>query len=201
LPLNTQDFVRDFVHGDPSRYVDLGNYDCGATESKIYVRDKRTNTVEEMQKSGVRVQRKTRVSPSYYLAVFGLLALAFYFSVFFLRDALGEDIWLLGLLAIYVLPFIVRRFTSGFKVLGIYFAACIVFSLTVGSWQENEFGSGVLIFFLVGIAPYIVSKVFRRIWTEVSVELSSDRNAVLSIPQEKVRPLVRLLGTSDGFTA
>ena len=119
-----------------------------------------------------------RTSPSYYLATVGLLVMAFYFSVFFMRDALGNDFWLLAVLGLYVVPFIMRRFTSGYRIIGYYFVLCTLFSLLVGSWKENQLGSGVLIFYVVGILPYVGSRVFLRIWAETKVTLSSGDQSV-----------------------
>jgi hypothetical protein len=192
--VNSQDFIRQFARNDQAVYVDLGNHDCGISEEKIYVRDKLANAVSELGRSGLRVSSKTRVGTSYYLAAIGLLILAFYFSVFFMRDALGDDIWVLVLLGVYVSPFVMRRFTSGFRIVGFYFALCTVFALTVGSWKDNELGSGVLVFFAVGVLPYVASRVFYRIWTEASLVLSAqDGEMTFTCPAEKLPGLLRAL--------
>jgi len=193
--LNAQDFIRDYVCNNRAQYFDLGNYDCGISDDKIFVRDKRANDVTELPRSGLEVSATMRVQRSYYLAAVGLLVTAFYFSVFFFRDALGNEIWIFAVLGIYLSPFIMRRFTSGFKVIGLYFALCILFSLTVGSWRENELGSGVLIFYTIGLAPYVGSKVFSRIWTETRLSLSSgETRLALTCPEADARALLKTLG-------
>jgi hypothetical protein len=192
--LNTQDFIREFVHKDSDSYVDLGNYDFGLSDDEVFVRDKRTNDITELSRDNLFVSHERKVNPSYYLAVFGLLTLAFYFSIFFLRDALGEDILILVVLGLYLSPFVFRLFTSGFTVIGLYFALCIVFSLTVGSWEENQLGSGVVGFFVIGLAPYVASKIFVRIWTESDLLLSTpDRELEIRIEETKIGRIMRAL--------
>ena len=192
--MNTQDFIREFVHNDRSVYVDLGNYDCGVSEDNVYIRDKLANDVTQLRRTGIRVSATTRISPSYYIAAVGLLVMAFYFTVFFMRDALGGDVWIFAMLGLFIIPFIMRRFISGYRIIVFYFVLCIAFSLTVGSWEENELGSGVLIFYVIGIMPYVASRVFSKIWTETSLVLSSDHSVSLSCPDVKVRGLMRALG-------
>lgn len=192
--MNAQDFIREFVHKDRDNYVDLGDYDFGVSVDEVYVRNKLANEVTELRRAGLSISHERKVSPSYYIAALGLLGMAFYFSVFFMRDALGDDILILAVLGLYVSPFIFRRFTSGFKVIGLYFAACILLALTVGSWEENQLGSGVVIFFVIGLTPYVASKVFARIWTESDLLLSSaGRELKLRIEEAKIRSLTKAL--------
>jgi len=197
--LNTQDFIREYVRNDKAQYFDLGNYDCGVSDDQVFVRDKRANDVTELSRSGLAVSSTTRIDRSYYLAAVGLLVMAFYFSLFFLRDALGNDIWIFAILGLFISPFIIRRFTSGFKVIGLYFALCIMFSVTVGSWKENDLGSGVIIFYIVGIAPYVGSRIFTRIWTVTRLELySSDGGIAFACPEARARGLLRALRQASG---
>lgn len=197
--MNTQDFIREYVRNKEAQYFDLGNYDCGVSDDRIFVRDKRANDVTELTKSGLAISSTTRIERSYYLAAAGLLVMAFYFSVFFLRDALGNDIWIFAILGLFISPFIMRRFTSGFKVIGLYFALCIIFSVTVGSWKENDLGSGVLIFYIVGIAPYVGSRIFSRIWTETRLELCSPKGGIaFACPESRARGLLRVLKQPSG---
>ena len=201
--LNAQDFIREFVRSERARYVDLGNYDLGLGPEAIYVRNKLDNNVKELRRGGVQISHKRKVSPSYYIAAVGLLVMAFYFSVFFMRDALGNDLWLLAILGLFLSPFLLRLVTSGFKVIGLYFVLCILFSMTVGSWEDNQLGSGVIIFFVVGLMPYVSSKVFGRIWTESMLVLSSGPDKVeLKCPESKLGPIRRLLseGPSSGLS-
>lgn len=197
--MNTQDFIREYVRNDKAQYFDLGNYDCGVSDDQVFVRDKRANDVTELSRSGLAVSSTTRIDRSYYLAAVGLLVMAFYFSLFFLRDALGNDIWIFAILGLFISPFIIRRFTSGFKVIGLYFALCIMFSVTVGSWKENDLGSGVIIFYIVGIAPYVGSRIFTRIWTVTRLELySSDGGIAFACPEARARGLLRALRQASG---
>ena len=197
--MNTQDFIREYVRNDKAQYFDLGNYDCGVSDDQVFVRDKRANDVTELSRSGLAVSSTTRIERSYYLAAVGLLVMAFYFSLFFLRDALGNDIWIFAILGLFISPFIIRRFTSGFKVIGLYFALCIMFSVTVGSWKENDLGSGVIIFYIVGIAPYVGSRIFTRIWTVTRLELySSDGGIAFACPEARARGLLRALRQASG---
>jgi hypothetical protein len=193
-PLNTQDFIREFVRNEKARYIDLGNYDMGMGSESVYVRSKLDNDVMQLDRSGIRISHTTKVSPSYYIAAVGLLAMAFYFSVFFMRDALGDDLWLVAILGIFLSPFLFRFFTSGFKVIGLYFAVCILFSVSVGSWQENEFGSGVLIFYVIGLLPYLASRIFRKIWSESLIVFSSGPDRIeLKCPESRVGAVRRMV--------
>jgi hypothetical protein len=192
--LNSQDFIREFVHNGGGNYIDLGNYDFGLSSEEVHVRDKLANEVTSLRRAGIVLSHERKVNPSYYIAVLGLLTLAFYFSIFFLRDALGDDLLLVAVFALFISPFVFRRFTSGFRVIGLYFAVCILLSLTVGSWEENKLGSGVIIFFLVGLAPYVASKIFARIWTESDLILSSaGKDLKIRIEEAKVGPIRRAL--------
>lgn len=196
--MNTQDFIREFIHRYSENYVDLGNYDFGLSDNEVYVRDKRTNDITELSRDNLSVSHERKVNPSYYIAVFGLLTLAFYFSIFFLRDALGDDLLILVVLGLYLSPFIFRRFASGFTVIGLYFALCIVISLTAGSWEDNQFGSGVIIFFVIGLAPYVASKIFARIWTESDLLLSTpDRELEIRIEETKIARIMRVLDSES----
>jgi len=197
--LNTQDFIRQYVCNDKAQYFDLGNYDCGVSDDRVFVRDKRANDVTELTRSGLAISSITKIERSYYLAAVGLLVMAFYFSLFFLRDALGNDLWIFAILAIFISPFIMRRFTSGFKVIGWYFVLCIIFSSTVGYWRENDLGSGVVIFYIVGIAPYVGSRIFSRIWTVTRLELSSPEGGIaFACPEARARGLLRALRERSG---
>lgn len=197
--MNTQDFIREYVRNDKARYFDLGNYDCGVSDDRVFVRDKRANDVTELSRSGLALSSTTRTERPYYLAAVGLLAMAFYFSLFFLRDALGNDVWIFAILGLFISPFIMRRFTSGFKVIGLYFALCIMFSVTVGSWKENDLGSGVVIFYIVGIAPYVGSRIFTRIWTVTRLKLSSPEGGIaFACPEVRARRLLRALREPSG---
>ncbi len=198
VELQSQDFIRDYVRKEGAAYVDLGNYDCGASSERVYVRDKLANQVEDLDRSGLEYSAETRIHHAYYLATAGLFVMAFYFSVFFMRDALGDDIWLLAISGLYVLPFLMRRFTSGFRIVVYYFAICTVFSLLVGSWKENDLGSGVLIFYVVGITPYIASRIFKRIWTEARVVISSGGDQItLNFPASQLGRLSEILDPSN----
>lgn len=199
--MNSQDFIRNFIHNDEATYVDLGNYDFGVSTDEVYVRDKLANEVTGLKRADLSVSHERKVNPSYYIAVIGLLTLAFYFSVFFLRDALGDDLLILVIFCLYISPFIFRRFTSGFKVIGLYFTVCILFALTAGSWQENQLGSGVIIFFVIGLTPYVASKVFARIWTESDLLLSSvGTELTLRIEESRMGPLMRALDLEGSRT-
>ncbi len=197
--LNTQDFVRDFIHQGKGRYVDLGNHDCASSEGVIYIRNKIENRVDEFGKKKLRIDYRERMNPLYYLASASLMVMAFYFAALFMGDSLRGDIWLLVLAVLFISPFVIRRFISGFQVIGIYFTICILFSVTVGSWQENELGSGVLIFFVVGLSPYVASRLFARIWREAYVELSGNGSLSFTCPQEKLGALLRLVGNDASY--
>jgi len=191
--LATEEFIRNFVQNEHALYLDLDGYDCGISEDTIFVRDKLANEVAELERKGLRISLETRTSPSYYIATIGLLVMAFYFAVFFMRDALGNDMWILAMLGLFLSPFLLRRVTSGFRIVAYYFALCTIFTLTVGSWKQNKLGSGVIIFFVLGITPYVASRVFLRIWRETTVTLSSDRTVTLTCPDPKARALIRAL--------
>jgi len=196
--LNAQDFIRSFVANEFASYVDLGQYDCGISETDLYIRDKSENTVTQLSRDGLSVSWENRINRSYYLATVGLLVMAFYFSVFFMRDALGNDVCLLAVLGLYVAPFIMRKFASGYKIIGYYFALCILFSFLVGSWKENQLGSGVLIFFVVGVLPYVGSRVFLRIWAETRVTLrSGDKSLSLVCQADAAERLSKALAVAD----
>jgi hypothetical protein len=198
-PLNTHDFIREFVRNEKARYIDLGNYDMGMVSETVYVRSKLDNDVKQLDRRGISISHTTRVSPSYYIAAVGLLVMAFYFSVFFMRDALGDDLWLVAILGIFLSPFLFRFFTSGFKVIGLYFALCVIFSVSVGSWQENQFGSGVLIFYVIGLLPYLASRIFKKIWSESLLVVSSGPDRIeLKCPESKVGPVRRMV--SEGLS-
>ena len=68
--------------------------------------------------------------------------------------------------AIFISPFIVRLFIRGFKVLAVYFIVASVFALSIGSWRGNPFGSGVVMFFALGVMPYILSRELPRILSQ-----------------------------------
>jgi hypothetical protein len=68
--------------------------------------------------------------------------------------------------AVFISPFIVRLFIRGFKVLAVYFIVASVFAWSVGSWKGNPFGSGVVMFFALGIMPYILSRELPRILSQ-----------------------------------
>ena len=94
--------------------MDLGSYDFGISDEEVYVRDKQANEVTRLRRAGLSVSHERKVNPSYYIAVFGLLALAFYFSIFFMRDALGDDVLILVIFGLFISPFFFRRFRQAF---------------------------------------------------------------------------------------
>jgi len=91
---------------------------------------------------------------------------ASWFTVLCLIEAFKNWWESLFIPAIFISPFIVRLFIRGFKVLAVYFIVASVFALSVGSWRGNPFGSGVVMFFALGIMPYILSRELPRILSQ-----------------------------------
>jgi hypothetical protein len=153
--------------------LDLGKWDVGISEDQLAVRSKLGNTVVSFPREGLHVEAGLRRRLGYYVAPSALFVLAFYFTALFMYEAFSHEWELLAVLPLFLSPFIIRRFTSGFRVIGYYFAISTVFSFTVGSYKDNPYGSGVVLFFVLGLIPYIASKVMVPVWEEEEVTLSS----------------------------
>jgi hypothetical protein len=171
--LHLGEFLRDFVRNDSeSVYIDLGRWDLGIGEEEVAVRSKIDNRVSAFPRRDVELLSKTRHRLGFYVAPIGAFLLAFYFSVLFLHEAFQHEWELLILIPLYLSPFVMRMFVSGFRVIGYYFAISILFSLTIGSHEGNPFGSGVIIFFLIGLLPYLFYKILIPLWEEHVITLS-----------------------------
>ena len=99
-----------------------------------------------------------------YFAVTATFVTACLFSYIGLFDALSNWWEILIVFGIFSSPFLIRRFTQGFMVIGIYYLIVAVFSMTFGTWQTNTYGSGVIIFFTLGLSPYIFSKILLPVY-------------------------------------
>lgn len=138
----------------------------------VAVRSKQENSVVSFPRKALFVEAEERKRLAYYLAPIAMFVLAFYFSAIFLHEAFENEWELLLLPPVFLSPFLIRRFVQGFHVLGYYFLISIFFSLTIGSWKGNPYGSGIIIFFILGLLPYILSKVFIHIWEEARLIFS-----------------------------
>ena len=189
------DFLRKYSgHGTDHVYLDLGNWDLGIGENVVAARSKIDNKVLTFPKNQVEITSHTRRRLGFYVAPFGAFILAFYFSVLFLHEAFQHEWELLILIPLYLSPFLMRTFTSGFRVIGYYLGVSTIFSLTIGSHEGNPFGSGVIIFFLIGLLPYIFFKVLIPLWEEHLITLShGPTKLTLTCSKSKAKRITNLL--------
>jgi hypothetical protein len=188
------EFLWDFVRNDKSIYIDLGRWDLGIGEEEVAIRSKIDNRVSSFPRKSVDLASKTRHRLGFYAAPIGAFVLAFYFSVLFLHDAFQYEWELLILIPLYLSPFLMRVFTSGFRVIGYYFALSTFFSLTIGSHEGNPFGSGVILFFLIGLLPYLFYKILIPLWEEHLITLSHGPSSLtFTCSRSQARRIMSLL--------
>lgn len=202
--MRVADFIGRFAEKRQGSYVDADQFDCGISEDVVCVRDKASGTVYEFQRQALEVSSRTRMSPLYYLFSPNLVVLMILFVFFFMMKAFEFQRTLLEaciIMAVFsgivLSPFVARLLICGFRVIILYFAFCLAFSVIVGSWERYVPVEGLAAFYAIGVVPYVGSRVFRGVWGEALLVLRSPGLRLdLSCPLMKANALLTALGAS-----
>ncbi len=186
------------------RHVNLGRYDCEVTTDRVLVKDKATNDVWRLERSGLEAVSRRRVNHRYYFAVLGLMVLALFFAAVFISQGLDVGVsqfvvLMTGAFVLMISLFLVRLFISGFKVFLFYPAFCAMLLIGIGSQLTIPMQGMDWMFCGTGMVPYLASRLFTGIWVENDLVLSSGGTSVeLKVPDNRFRSLVSALGTGIG---